>query len=171
MCGKRSGRHSRSSFILCFFLLASSLVAASPDVAQMTDAQLMSELRQNLIQQSGLLPELQLSLTDLNQALQESETRLDSALSSSATLSLKMQDAEKSLQTLESRLTGLEKQVPDVRRSLNDTTSSLTDLSASLTSCYEEAQSQIAGLKRQNILWIVLTVAASALAVTALVID
>lgn len=171
MCGSLSKRFSRSSFILCFFLLASSLAAASPDVAQMTDAQLGSELRRNLQLQQSLRLSLDSGLTSLQQGLEDSQQMAQEALEKSQMLSTSLEDVQRDLLTYQGRLDELESQALTASGSLTSTTSSLTVLSSSLTSYYEETEAQVKSLKRQNILWIVLTVAASALAVTALVID
>lgn len=157
------------SSILCFLLLASSLAASSPDVAGMTDAQLESELRRNLQLQQNLRLSLDSGLTSLQQDLRDSQQMAQEALEQSQMLSTSLEGVQRDLLGYQGRLEELESQARTASGSLTSTTSSLTALSSSLTNYYEETEAQVRSLKRQNTLWIVLTVAASAVAVAALV--
>lgn len=172
MCGRRSSASLRFCFILCCFSLAFSLAAASPeDPAQMTDSQIMKELRETLVLQMNLQDELGNKLTLLQEDLQSSRATLDAAVTRSQSLSEDLRTVQVSLESFESRLTEQESRALTAQDSLKSTTGSLEELSRSLTSYYEETESEIRGLKTQNIIWTILTIVSASAAITALVLN
>lgn len=171
MCGQRPNAFLRFCFILCCWLLAWSLAAASQDPAQMTDSQILTELKDTLLLQMNLQDELRSKLTLLQKDLQQSGQRLDEAVSSSQSLSEDLRTVQVSLESLESRLTEQESRALTAQDSLKSTTGSLEELSNSLTSYYEETEREIRGLRTQNIVWTILTIISASAAITALVLN
>lgn len=167
MCGRKLRRY----FIISFFLFCSLQGLYSEDLSEIPTADLVRRLMEISEERRSLQSELQLSLGDLRSQSELLETGLDS-------LSLKLQEQENSLERAQDRLTSLEKQLTaiegpqqELRKSLSDMTSLNRNLSESFRSYSEEQERQISSLKSQNIILTVLTVIASGIALTALIMN
>ena len=167
MCGRRLRRY----FIISFFLFSSLQGLYSEDLSAVPTADLVKRLTEISEERRSLQSGLQLSLGDLRSQSELLETGLES-------LNLKLQEQESSLGRAQERLTSLEEQLTaieepqeELRRSLEDMTSLNRNLSESFRSYSEEQERQISSLKTRNIILTVLTVIASGMALTALIMN
>ena len=167
MCGRRSRRLSIILFYLCFSLLASY----SEDLSGMTTEALVTRLTEISEERKSLQNELQLSLGSLktqSEILETGLAELERTLSGQETV---LEGALTRLTSLESQLTELKEPQEELRRSLEDMTSSTRNLRESFRSYSEEQEQRLSSLRTQNIILTVLTVIASGIAVTALVLN
>lgn len=170
MCGKRLRRFCLFLSILCCLLPAFSWADDLPAEA-MTDEAILSELTENWRQQSGVHSQLRLSLTDLNMTLQSLESQAGTLDESLKQLEGEQLSAQKSLSLLETRLSEQETKVRSAQSSLRSTQSSLDGLESSLQSYSAAMEKEVSSLKRQNTLWMILTLVSASIAVTALLIN
>lgn len=167
MCGRRLRRF----FIISFFLFCSLQGLYSEDLSAVPTVDLVKRLTEISEERRSLQSELQISLGDLRSQSELLETGLDS-------LSLKLQEQGSSLERAQDRLTSLEEQLTaiegpqeELRKSLSDMTNLNRNLSESFRSYSEEQERQVSSLKNQNIILTLLTVIASGIALTALIMN
>lgn len=167
MCGRRLRRF----FIISFFLLCSLQGLCSEDLRSVPTADLVKRLTEISEERRSLQSGLQISLGNLRSQSELLETELDSL-----GLTLKEQEnslgrAQERLTSLEEQLTAIEEPQEELKRSLEDMTSLNRSLSESFRSYSEEQERQISSLKSQNVMLTVLTVIASGIALTALIMN
>lgn len=167
MCGRRLRRF----FIISFFLLCSLQGLCSEDLSAVPTADLVKRLTEISEERRSLQSGLQISLGNLRSQSELLETELDSL-----GLTLKEQEnslgrAQERLTSLEEQLTAIEEPQEELKRSLEDMTSLNRSLSESFRSYSEEQERQISSLKSQNVMLTVLTVIASGIALTALIMN
>lgn len=170
MCGRRLRRFCLFLSILCCLSPAFSWAEDLPAEA-MTDEAILSELMENWKLQSGVHSQLRLSLTDLNVTLQNLESQAGTLDESLRQLEGEQQSAQRSLSLLETRLSEQETKVRSAQSSLRSTQSSLDGLESSLQSYSAAMEKEVSSLKRQNTLWMILTLVSASIAVTALLIN
>lgn len=170
MCGRRLRRFCLFLSILCCLSPAFSWAEDLP-AEEMTDEAILSELTENWKQQNGVQSQLRLSLTALQVTLQGLESQAGTLDESLRQLTEEQQSAQRSLSLLETRLSEQETKVRSAQSSLRSTQSSLDGLESSLQSYSAAMEKEVSSLKRQNVLWMALTLISASIAVTALLIN